>query len=61
MIINNYSTGCLAYYSNMSHPAYVPREESNATMNIRNSGYYNICVVSLPSPYLLSRFSFYKC
>ena len=34
----------------MSHPAYIPREESNATMYIGNSGYYNICVISLPSP-----------
>ena len=50
MIINNYSTGCLAYYSNMIHPAYVPRQESNATMYITNSGYYNICVIPLPSP-----------
>lgn len=49
MITNNYSTGCLAYYSDMSHPVYVSREESNATMNITNSGYYNICVIPLPS------------
>ena len=53
MITNNYSTGCLAYYTDMSQPVYVPRKNyaSYATMNINDiieSGF--ITVISLPSP-----------
>ena len=55
MIVNNYSTGCLAYYyTNMDQAVYVPRKDyaSNATIitDITNSGYYSINVISLPSP-----------
>ena len=56
MIANNYSTGCLAYYhTNMDQAVNVPRKDyaSNATRNIADitiSGYYNINVISLPSP-----------
>lgn len=53
MITNNYSIGCVAYYTEMSQPVYALRENyaSHATMNITditNSGYFNMTVISLP-------------
>lgn len=56
MITNNFSNGCVVYFTNMDQPVYVPREDyaSNAMMNITditNSGYYNITVISLPFPF----------
>ena len=55
MITNDYSSGCVVYFTNMSQPVYVRRDnyESVSTMNftdITNNGYYNIYVMSLPSP-----------
>ena len=53
MITNNYSTGCVVYYANMSKPVYAMRDNDTATVNItdiNSSGYYIINVIPLPFP-----------
>lgn len=53
--MNEYSTGCVVYYTNMSQPVYAIRDndESSVTINITgisSSGYYNVSVIPLPFP-----------
>ena len=55
IIMNEYLTGCVVYYTNMSQPVYAMRDndESSVTVNITDissSGYYNISAMPLPFP-----------
>ena len=55
VIINEYATGCMVFYTDMDEPVQFMRDidESTVTVNITNissSGYYNVYVMVLPAP-----------
>lgn len=52
VIVNEYATGCIVFYTDMNKPEYALRNNnSTVIVNINSTEYYNVCVVAMPSPF----------